>query len=349
MFGLAGCGDVSLKTLNENFNALDQEYATYAQVFEQESTKVGQIDTKYKVNLGSVIEGKIQQKAEGFTELASLYASALAVSNNYIEKNRTYITENIKENELTKSAHKAINALNDSLKKFTKEIKNFVLKRNEFVDYFEGFGASVPDEKAQKEKLQRFKSSYGLFIEKNIDFSTKLAEAVESTGIFNLLQEIDLKPSDTRIVKEFIRAKVLPVFTKFQIDEIANKLNWDEVGNLDGKTKVEISDILSKLRVQFTSFVNDFVVKDTGYKQLSTEEMKSLFSKTEEFLLQTDGYFKSIEQLEIEKLALTYDNDMNEYKQTNKLAEVYLQNIKTFVNEILPNFLSDIKSDIYEI
>ena len=343
-FGLAGCGDVSVATIKENFETLNAYYAGHADVFVAGS--VDGLETNLKVNFGEKINSYIQQDKAGYGELENLYNVALVISNDYINKNKDYIFR-LEENEksLNKSAKNALKGLNSALTAYTKYVKTFVRERSTFIKQMEDFADDINEETNQV-YLRRFKNTFGNLVESNVNLSLKLAETVDATEIFDLLQQVEgLQASDTGLVKEYVRAKMLPIFTEFQITEVANRMNWANQAN--GTHKAIITALMNQVQLQYEKYREVFVAANENYKTFTKEQLENVFDMYEEFDVQAKAASKALKELDLHKLAVTYDNNMEKYLKKNKLAEVYLEKLQTFYTSTLPNFVDAFSSAIF--
>jgi len=343
MFTLTACGDVSLKTLKENFEALDKVYAGHSTIFEV-GTFEG-IENAYIVKYGDTIDGFISSGTTGFQELKVLYNATFAISNDYIQNNRTLLL-NLNEEQLTKAQHKAIDQLNSKLVKFTKSIDGFVKARADMVEYFEWFGNTATSEDIETH-LREFKRAYGEFVSKNIEVSTSIAKVVEEVDVFAILEKKNPIANDSVVIKEYVRAKLLPIFSTFMIDEIANSINWNSTAQTETKTRID--NILSTLKTLFESLKSNFVVKSNDdIKTLKDSEVKTLLNQIEAFFVEADAYYQAVEGFDTKALAgLTYDNDLGAYKKSNKMAEVYLNKIEEFVEISLSKFMNTVIDTVY--
>ena len=343
MFSLVGCDDVSLNTLKENFDALDKTYQNYSTVF-----VVGDFDDlseTYVVNYGDKVNAWVDQGKEGFVDLKSLYNSVFAISNDFIKNNKTFVL-NLKESNLTKGQKKALKGLNSKVKKYMDSIEDFVDARADMIEFFEWFGDSA-DAKTTEIKLREFTKAYGAFLERNIEVSTSLANVIEEVDIFNLMEKTEPIANDSLMIKEYVRAKLLPVFSRFMIEEIANNLNWKATTSTPAK--IRISKVLNNFKAQYVEFKNGFVLKDnSAIKVLQKSQMATLLDQIDAFFAESEAYFQAVDGLNVTKLAqLKYDNDLNKYKKSNKLAEVYLSKIEQYVGDVLPKFINSTIATLY--
>ncbi len=341
MFGLSGCGGVSTKTLQENFDKLDATYQEYSEVFKQGT--VENLDTNYFISYGSVVDGYIDEQKEGYVELLDVYNSTLVISSDYIDNNKEYV-KNLDDKALSKETKSAIKELNSSLVDYTDTISEFVRARSNFIDYFEQFNGQLSEESSNA-YLRKFKRSYGALVSQNIEVSMNLAKTIETSEIFELLKKTTPTENDTKIMKEYIRAKILPIFSEFKITEIENNLNWN--GQAQTETKTRIDDLLALLEREFSTYKARFVGSNSALNTLTSEEMNKLFDYIGDFLSETDVYMKALKSLNISALSVDYDNDLEKYKEKNPFAEVYLEKMEQFIEITLPNFMNQVVNIIY--
>ena len=341
IFGLVGCGEVTVSTLQENFDKLDATYQEYNQVFTQGT--VDGMDTNYLIKYGSIVDGYVTENMPGYIELLEIYNSALVISSDYIDNNKEYI-KNLDQNNLSSESKDMLKQLNESLLEYTYTISNFVRARKNFVDYFEEFQGQLSEESSNS-YLRRFKKTYGELVSKNIELSMDMANTIETTEIFELLKKTTPTQNDTRIVKEYIRAKMLPIFSEFKITELENNLNWDAQEKTETKTRID--NLLVALEEKFSIYKSRFVGDYENVKTLSSEEMNTLFDYIENFLSETDSYLQALKGLNISSLAVDYDNNMEDYRETNPLAETYLEKMEQFIETTLSDFMDEVVGIIY--
>lgn len=341
LLGLGGCGGVTLSTIQENFDKLDATYKEYSSVFTQ--GVVDNMDTNYMIKYGTIVDGYVTEKREGYVELLDIYNSTLVISSDYIDNNKEYI-KNLDEKNLSKESKTALKDLNESLVEYTDTISDFVRARKTFVDYFEEFNGQLSEESSSA-YLRKFKKSYGELVSKNIELSMSLASAIETTEIFDLLKKTTPTENDTKIMKEYIRAKMLPIFSEFKITELENNLNWQ--GQAETETKDRIDNLLASLESKFATYKARFVGSNENVSTLTSEEMNQLFDYVENFLAETDAYIQALKGLNISVLAVDYDNNMEKYLEKNPLAETYLEKMEQFIGTTLTNFMDQVVNIIY--
>ena len=340
-FALVGCGGTSLKTLKESFDEMDAVYAQYSTVF-----KTGSCDgfaTKYLIDYGTEVNNLVGNNEVGFKALRSKYNILLSISNDYIDKNKAFIIS-FKEEDLTKAAKKSIKKLNESVVEYTDYIDEFVKARNSFNEYWRVHG-STANKEAKEAYLREFKREFGALVEKNIEISTNLAKTIEETEIFDLLKAAQPTKDDTTIVKEYLRAKMLPIYSNFLITETETALNWDNTLYNGVQTKKDIDAVLETLSNNFEEYKTQFLGDATV--QLTLDEMKAFLNLIDNFVIESGSYLRALKDLKISELATTYKYDMEKYLKENKFAEIYFQKIEQFINTTLPNFVEKVVEYIY--
>lgn len=342
VFGLVGCGDVSINTVKANFQKLDETYAKHATVFKEDQYEG--IVTSYMIDYDTIVNGYVSSNKPGFGELKEIYNAMLIVSSDFIDNNKNYVTL-LNEKEMSKASKKALNSFNEALVDYIKNIDIFVKARESFVDYFDQFGSSF-NENTDEIYLRRFKKSYGVLVTKNVNLALKLANVVEETKIFDLLKETTPTVNDTQIVKEYLRAKMLPIFSEFTITEVHNELNWN--GQAETETKVRITELMEQIDQAFTNYKGRFLGSGGSVTQLTKEEMADLFEKIEIFLIEEEDFLQAAKGLNVSSLAVDFDNDLEEFiKEKNTLAEVYIAKMEQFITITLPEFMTQVNQIIY--
>ena len=340
-FALVGCGNTSLKTLQESFDKMTAVYAQYSTVF-----KSGVCDgfaTPYMIDYGTEINNLVGNNEVGFAALNSKYNILLAISSDYIDKNKAFILS-FKEEDLTKVAKKSIKKLNESVVEYTDYIDEFVKARNSFDSYWRTHGATANKE-SKEAYLREFKREFGALVEKNIEISTNLAKTIEETEIFDLLKAAQPTKDDTTIVKEYLRAKMLPIYSNFLITETETALNWDNTLYNNVQTKKDIDAVLDLLSDNFEEYKTQFLGDATV--QLTLDEMKAFLDLIDNFVIESQSYLKALKGLEISELATTYKYDIEKYVKDNEFAKIYLQKIEQFINTTLPKFVEKVVDYIY--
>ncbi|MGN1201611.1 MAG: hypothetical protein ACI4R8_05115 [Candidatus Caccovivens sp.] len=340
---LSGCGEVSLDTLQSNFEKLDATYAKYSEVF---TTGVCEsMNTKYLVDYGDIVNGYVSENKEEYRELSRVYNITLAISSDYIDNNKSYIL-NFSEENLNENSKECVKALNESLEDYTNSIEKFVSARKSLITHFEQFNGQL-EEKDNLAFLRKFKKQYGALVEKNVILSTNLAKSVESTEIFDILKRGTPIANDTKIIKEYIRAKLLPIFSEFKITEMENNLYWGAYSSISTPAKQRIDDLMAELDNEFEDYKSKFVDGNENFKVMTKDEMSDLLDIVDEFLVEANSYFQSLHGFDVSALVENCDIDLEEYKKTNIYAEIYLQKMEQFIEISLGNFTDNVLSYIY--
>ncbi len=338
--GLAGCKDVTLSLLKENFEKLDAAYAANSDVFVEGEFEG--LPTKYLISsYGTVVDKRIENGTEGYEELLKLYNATLVMASDYVDSNREFLLA-LEEKELSKQSKEALKILNDSVVEYTNSIEDFIRGRASLMDYFSKYAEE--SEVSNMKNILQFKKIYGNMVKKNVRLATNSARMVETTKIFELLKQTHPTAADTETVKEYIRAKLLPIYSEMKITEIANNMNWS--AQKEGDCKPQIDAVIEKLDASFVDFKQNFVTKKTS-KVLTKTEMGHLFDIAEEFFVEAEAYFQALYGLSLSKLAVSYDNQMSKYLKENALAEVYLQKLEQFVGHSLGQFMDAVCDIIY--
>lgn len=341
LFGLTGCGDTSLSTIKENFDKLEVVYQNNSEIF-KEGTCQG-LQTKYLINYGTIVDKLINDETDEYVQLYNVYNVMLAISSDFIDSNKGYVI-NFEESKLSSTSKKCLNSLNESLIDYTKSIDKFLTARSAFVTHSEQFKGSLNDD-ANLAYLRKFKKLYGELVTKNIQLSIDLAKSIESTEIFELLKKTEPTENDSNIIKDYIRAKMLPIFSEFMITEIENNLNWKAQEETEAKTRIDV--LLAKLNEEFNFYKTNFVGGE-NFAVMTKEEMTELFDLIDVFFDESESYFKALKYLNISSLAINYYNNLEKYKKDNALAEVYLEKLEQFINYSLDNFTEKTLNFIYK-
>ncbi|MBP3431944.1 MAG: hypothetical protein J6K39_03735 [Clostridia bacterium] len=345
LFGLVGCGEANIGTLKENFGKLDTLYQEYTAdgIFEGGLLETGLPRSDYVVTYGTVVQKKVDASEASYKELRELYNLTLAISHDYIDNNKSLIL--IKSDEdLNSESKTALNNLNGSLVEYIASLERFVDARSDLIEYFDNVSGSINAE-ADENHLRLFKKSYGDLVSKNLTLSTNLAKIIETTEIFELLSETNPQPNDTKLIKEYVRAKLLPIFAELRITEIENKFNFNNSQN-NGDDKARIQTLLDKLDAAFEIYKPNFVSDKTTVKLADKDATKNLFDLIKDFFTEADSYFKALQNFNFSKFA-EYKHTMEDYLKENSMAEIYLTKMEKFVEVTLPEFMNAVVGIIY--
>jgi hypothetical protein len=332
---LSGCG-ANLDTLKTDYAAMQTKLKSYSSVFTEGN--VDGITTTLMVDLGDYVNAKIQDAIDDdFDELSTKYNSILVISNDYIEQNIGYIT-GYNESDLTKAAKNSLKTLCKKIESFTDYLSTFVAQRNSLATYFEQF----PEGNAAEvnSKLVVFKKSYGELVNRNVEISKSLANCVENTEVYKILEKTDVTENSITIIREYTRAKLLPIFSEFMLTEISNKFNWSNYKDKTDSLK-EIDEYLTKLEDIFNGSYKSTFVFGANSSSLKEGTIKDYFEMVNQFLLEADSFFDALSELGIKDFAVSYDGKMEDYLSSNPLAERDMHKIEQFIGITLTNFITE--------
>jgi len=341
VFCFIGCGGVSLDTVKQTFTSWKEAYVNQSSVFSTDTCEG--YDTDYYVAYNSFIEQKISDSVESFSELRSKYNLTLAFANDYIEAGEHYLTI-VNEEDLSKNAKKMLKTLNKSAKNCTEAVSEFAVAKRDVEDYFQNYGAIWEgNQDAEGSHLNKFKNVYASLIEKSVDLSSLMADFIKEVGILEIFEKVTISTPDVLVVRDYVSAKLLPLFSKLSISATEKNLNWEVTQETSFKER--INEILNSLNSAFNDYKNHFV--DEAGKNIVIIDVKEFMSQADQFFISAESYIEALEGLNIPKLATTYKNDLEQYKKKNKLAEIYLDKIENFVDVNLAEFLSFSVETIY--
>lgn len=337
--GLSGCG-ASLTTVKNDYIAMTKKITSLATedgkgVFypSSQSPTVEGIVTTLKVRYGEFVEKYIGNRDTRFTELETKYNSILVISNDYVALNIEVVTR-YDQKKLSKSAKKSVERLSKSIKDFTKYLGNFATARNNLEDYF--LHHAQPSEANIESQLVVFKKSYGTLVEKSLNISNNLADVMENTSIYDTLKASTTDTNSLKIIRDYTRAKMLPIFSRFMLSEISNQFIWD---NYKAKTETtrKIDALLSKLKsiynVDFKNLVN-------SNPRNTNAKIGDLFNMVDAFMKESESYFNALSDFNIRDFVVSNEGNIEEYIKTKKLAKRDLYKIEQFINITLPDFIS---------
>jgi len=232
--------------------------------------------------------------------------------------------------------------LNSALVEYMRSINTFVKARLDMIDYFDGITGQI-SEQADEMHLSLFKKAYGEMISKNLNFSIAMARMVETTEIFDIVSDTAPTLNDSKLLKEYISAKMLPIFAEFRLSEIENKFNYNN-SQFNSEAKKKVGDLLDMLDTQFVSYKTNLVANRTPKQLESQEAKKALFTMFNNFFVEMEDYFKALKGVNFKSL-LT--KGMEKHYKSNPLAEIYLQKVEQFLSTSLPEFMKEVCSIIY--
>lgn len=340
IFTLSGCGSSVVVDANNNFTTLEETYSKYAEVFEL-GTLENNFTTKYVVDYGVDVDSFSGENKTKYEALKEKYNVMLALSSKYIDSNKSYVVA-LQEEELSDETKNAIKNLNAKLDSYIKYLPTFVEERNIFKNHFINF---PENEDANIAVLNKFKKSYGELVNKNIELAISLANVIETTEIFDLVQSTEPTQKDTEIVKDYIATKMLPIFNKLLIEETETKFAYYDYS---GGAADEISKVVAKLETVFSAYKSNIALSTASTKALeSKEEMQNLIQITNDFFVEMQNYEYSVDELKIYDMIVNNKNDFEEHKKSVAFAEVYYEKIYQFVSITLVDFLENLVSVVY--
>ena len=344
LVGLVGCCDkVNIGTLEANYKALQEVYTNAVKdgAFEEKQVDSTVAGTKYYINFGQELQKKIDASEKGYVELRKLYNTYFAISNEFIEHTIDWIIGR-KDDPISKATQSAVESLNSALVNYTATLKDFLFKRVDFVYYFEPdeTGESLASKFSPEDNfsvLTIFKRTYGAMVDANVNFSLALADAIETTNVYEDINNSEPTSHDRDLIKQYIRAKLLKVFSKFNITEIDSKFNWANTQS-NGPAKAEIQKYLNQLDEDFSLYKT--VLTAQADPQVATkEEIQTLWEYTQDFLVETNDYYTALNSLNLS----AFNAVLFEYKDYDKQALNYMDKIEQYVTISLPEFLNKIQ------
>ena len=278
---------------------------------------------------------------EGYVELKTIYNKIFALSQNYIDNNKQYIL-NREDKDLNDASKSAVKTLSKQLNAYKKELERFLLKRRDVINFFDKNSEEFNDKTVNADKVYVFKKDFGALVESNIKLSTALANAVEATQIFERVNSGTPTSIDSKVVKEFVGIRLLPVFSNFKITEMENRgvnLKNEQQNGENKEQIIELVDILDKDFIDYQEYFDQ-----TGEVQkITLEEMNKLWERINTFLEETDSFFESLKSFNIFKFSEA-DYIMENYKKTNSKAEIYLEKMEQYLNITFPSFIKDLEN-----
>lgn len=340
VFTLTGCGGSVVGDVQKSFAELDESYTKYAEVFQLGTLEDG-LETKYVVNYGVDFANFSPTNQEKYDALKEKYNVMLALSSKYIDSNKAYVTA-LAEEDMTDETKNALKNLYTKIDSYIKYLPTFVEERNIFKNHFDNFSGNAD---ANLAVLTKFKKSYGQLVNKNLDISLALANVIETTEIFDLLQSTEPTEKDTEIVKDYITTKMLPIFNQLLIEETETSFAYYDYS---GGAISQIKTVVNNLEDKFSSFKTSLALSNATCKALgSKEKMQELFKNANDFFVEMQNYSTSVSELKIYDLVINNGNDFEEHKKQVPYAEIYFEKIDQFVSITLGSFMDNLASVVY--
>ncbi len=347
LFGLTACGEVSVGTVKASLDSLVQTYTRYAEFITLSGTSESD-NWNLEVHLGSNIVSRASGR-EKYTSLTETYPNILKISNNYVMQNKEYIEE-LKDGNLSSGAKDRLKTLNSNINAYTSEIKSFISNMNSFDGYLKGLQEQEtanpePEEGVKKQReeeeqlyLRRFKKSYGSLVSKNISMATSVANFVEATGVFNLIKDnVSATDQTFKLIKGYIRIKLLPAFSRYKIDRIENVFDFKSEESAHGDAYSRVNKQLKRLDELFETYEEKLVPNTIGNVGGNESEKKNnlnyLFDYADNFFKHQNNYLKAVNGINFHDLSQSGDAgyDSAKYQAKNRYFLTYMDTIDTFL------------------
>ncbi len=355
LFGLTACGDnASLADVKASYKSFVETYAKFEEVFDMSETHNpdGNLQWKLDVNLGENIDtrSKVSEKKEQYQSLITTYKEILEISNDYVMSNKEYI-DGLSEKDLSNGAKDCLKGLNDALKSYKSEIPVFVKKMHEFNAYLTP--GSAIDEDGEDINLQLFKKEYGKLVAKSITLSTAVANFVENTGVFKLIKNGVPTQKNFITLKNYIRIKLLPIFSRYKLNKIENVYNYySDFYSQGAPAYVRVNNQLVRLEDLFGTFKTKLLTATVGTISGSDEDLTKLFNKiydkAQDFFTEEADYFTALNGIDFYALAQT-DYDSATYSAKNKNFLKFMDEIDLFLGTdgggVFDSFIASISAD----
>lgn len=342
VFTFAGCNEPSTSTILENIEAMNTALSEHDDVFNKTESNINDVNY-FSISYGSVIDGYISSGATNYTDLDNFYNTVFSLSMSYIEENYGVIT-NLTDEELNSDTRGQMEDLNNKIVDFTNSISTFVEERNSLASDFSNssFQNLAPTSEVKLARLREFKREYVKFVDKCVQLSQRLSSAVDSVGILDSLEELEI--SNVELVKNTILNKLLPAFHNLYVNEIGS-FNFYETDQTSTRTRIE--NVVENLKNDLTEYV--YIMQLSGAQLSDTvtvEEIKAIREEADIFYVELNDYLEALDGLDIRTLSVDYDNDLTRYMEANDRAEIYLQKVEQFVEVSLSEFLDYLESAV---
>ena len=292
-----------------------------------------------QLNFGNA-QSLVDSANQDYSVLKTKYNSIFSISNDYIKEYMTYV-RGLQENQLTEKVQVALSGLNSAISAYFKELKSFAIQHEYFAERdFSSLENSRPF-------LQSYKIYLGKMVAKNVEVSDKLARVLEEGKIYDIIKtEESALIEDVVVIKTYIRAKLLPVYTRFLITETESNVSWT-TSDRTTEAAQRIDDAIDAMLLSYNNDYQIAFVVDTTPNAESVNNVQALMQYCEDFMVEAQDFYKALSGLKISILAKNYKNDLTRYQNKNKLAEIYLEKIEQFINISLKNFIKETKDLIF--
>lgn len=340
VFALSGCGKKHVDEVKSSFADLEATYSEYADVFVVGSLENGQLQTKYKIKYGVDLDAVASSgDEEKFDALDEKYNIMLAISSRYIDANKAFV-QSLEQDNLSKDTKDALGRLDKSLTSYNKYIPKFVDELNDFKTHFENHSGNAV---ANLAVLQNFKKFFGELVEKNIELALDVAKVIETTKVFDLLKSTTPTAEDSKTVKDYISAKMLPIFNNLLIKETETAFSY---GDYENAAMNELDDVVERLEQLFDVYKARLIVSSNEKAVASQEAMKKVFDDVNEFFVEKDVYLSCVDELDIYKLVVESESFI-EHEKKVEFASIYFNKIKQFINITLEDYMNNLVKVIY--
>ena len=270
-----------------------------------------------------------------YSVLLSKYSSIFTTSSSYIDEYMIHVS-GLQAETQTKNVQNALQKLNIAISEYMKELKTFAIQH----DYFAQRDFS--DLENSKPFLQSYKIYLGKMVAKNVEVTNSLANVLEESKIYEVLKsEENAIIEDVVVIRKYIRAKLLPVYTRFLITETESNVSWT-TSNKDTDASHRIDDAIANMQTSFTGDYQTTFIIGTTPNDSSIHNVVKLMDYCADFMTEANDFYKALEGLKIPILAKNYKNNLENYQKKNKLAEIYLEKIEQFINVSLKTFINEV-------
>lgn len=347
LFGGCGNNDVSIATLKETFAELDKQNDELAQNKIFVSGVLGGVQTDYVISYAETGNNIVENFVildTNFGELRQVYNRFFAQTNAYLDKSsqaRNLVLA-FEDKDLSGAAHSALNSLNSAVLDYLAFVPKFLQQRTELLEHAKLF-SQQPDFGAEYEYtyLRAFKRDVMQpLVQKSLAASTALANAVQQTKVFEILQG-QILPEDSQTLAEYVKMKLLPLYSRLRLEEIASQMFWQELSEQENPTQtfLQVNNILLDAEEQFSKILKGFSFYDG--KTLSKQEVQRVQNLTDLLLQDAQTYYAALDGIDLKDYA-TFDGTAAEYLSRNSYANTHLQTIETFWNYTIPAFLDTV-------